>query len=66
MNTQRHTCADETDLVVQELLEENNADTYTDDSDDGLEDWRREEMDDDEELRTLMEFVFGSESDQED
>ena len=66
LNTQRHTCPDETDLVVQELLKENNADTYTDDSDDGLEDWRREEMDDDEELRTLMEFVFGSESDQED
>ena len=66
LNTQRHTCPDETDLVVQELLEENNADTYTDDSDDGLEDWRREEMDDDEELRTLMEFAFGSESDQED
>ena len=66
LNTQRHTRPDETDLVVQELLEENNADTYTDDSDDGLEDWRREEMDDDEELRTLMEFVFGSESDYED
>ena len=63
LNTQRYTRPDETDLVVQELLEENNADTYTDDSDDGLEDWRREEMDDDEELRTLMEFVFGSESD---
>ena len=55
-----------TRLYIQELLEENNADTFTDDSDDGLEDWRCEEMDDDEELRMLMEFVFGSESDQED
>ena len=63
LNTQRHTCPDETDLVVKELLEENKADTYTYDSDDDLDDWRREEMDDDEELCTLMEFVFGYQED---
>ena len=39
---------------------------HIDDSDDDLDDWRREEMDDDQEHKALMEFVFGCESDQED
>ena len=65
MNTPTHMCSasDETDLVVQDLLEEKDDETYIDDSDYDLDDWRREEM---EELKALMEFVFGCESDQED
>ena len=68
MNTPTHMCSasDETDLVVQDLLEEKDDETYIDDSDDDLDDCRREEMDDDQELKALMEFVFGSESYQED
>ena len=68
MNTPTYMCSasDETDLVVQDLLEEKDDETYIDDSDDDLDDWRREEMDDDQELKALMEFVFGCESDQED
>ena len=63
MNTPTHMCSasDETDLVVQDLLEEKDDETYIADSDDDLDDWRREEMDDDQELKALMEFVFGCE-----
>ena len=63
---QSSTSSQETDLVVQEMLGENTDDTYVDESEDDLEEWRSEEMDADEELKTLMEFVFGPESDQED
>ena len=48
------------------MLGENTDDTYVDESEDDLEDWWSEEMDADEELKTLMEFVFGPELDQED
>ena len=34
-----------------------------DDSEDDLSEWQREEMDPDEELNTLMHFVFASASD---
>ena len=64
--TLKNTHTAETDLIVEEILDENAADTYTDDSEDDLDDWRSAEMDQDEELQTLMEFMFGSESDQED
>ena len=45
-------------LVVQEMLEANTTDTYVGESDDDHDDWCSEEMDADEELHTLMEFVF--------
>ena len=51
---------------MQDLLEEKDDETYIDDSDEDLDDWRREEMDDDQEPKALMELVFGCESDQED
>ena len=35
---------------------------YVDDSEDDLSEWQREEMDPDEELNTLMHFVFASDS----
>ena len=60
------TSRNETDLVVQDLLEEQSEDTYTDASDDDLDEFRREKMEEDTELRALMEFVFGPESDEED
>ena len=40
-------------------------DAYLEDSEDDLEDLRIEEMDNDKELKELMEFVFGPESDEE-
>ena len=49
---------EETDLVLQEMLEANTADTYVSESDDDCDSWCFEEMDADEELLTLMEFVF--------
>ena len=64
-NAGKETCPSEADLVVQDLLEEQSDETYIQESDDDLEEFRREEMDD-EELRALMDFVFGSESDEED
>ena len=51
------------DLVVDELVSEN---VYVDDSEDDLSEWQREEMDADDELNTLMHFVFGSDSGTED
>lgn len=60
------TSRDKTDLVVQDLLEEQSEDTYTDESDNDLDEFPREEMEDDMELRAFMEFVFGPESDEED
>ena len=66
--TQIHAPSHEIDLVVDELIQENeNSDgAYVEDSEDDIKEWHHEEMDGDEELRTLMEFVFGSESDKED
>ena len=64
--TQTNAPSHEIDLLVDELVQESDDGPYVDDSDDDLVEWRQEEMDDDEELRTLMEFVFGSESDKED
>ena len=61
----KETCWHETDLVVEDLLEEHNDEIYVDDSDDDLHQFRSEEMDKDEELRALMEFVFGDSSDEE-
>ena len=59
----RETCANETDLVVNDLLEEN---TYVEESDDDLEELRVEEMNNDEELQVLMDFVFGPEMEDEE
>ena len=41
-------------------------DVYVDNSEDDLSEWQREEMDPDEELNTLMHFVFASDSGTED
>ena len=54
------------DLVVDELVQQNSEDVYVDDSEDDLSEWQREEMDPDEELNTLMHFVFASDSGTED
>ena len=59
----KQTCPDETDLVVQDLLEEYQEDVYVDESDDDLD---AEEMDKDEELQDLIDFVFGPETEDED
>ena len=47
-------------------MQQNSEDVYVDDSEDDLSEWQREEMDPDEELNTLMHFVFGSDSGTED
>ena len=54
------------DLVVDELVQQNSEDVYVDDSEDDLSEWQREEMGPDEELNTLMHFVFASDSGTED
>ena len=51
---------------MQNLLEEYHEDVYVDESDDDLEELRAEEMDKDEELQDLMDFVFGPETEDED
>ena len=58
---QIHAPSHEIDLVVDELIQENenDDDAYVEDSEDDLEEWHHEEMDGDEEFRTLVEFVFG-------
>ena len=43
-------------------MQQNSEDVYVDDSEDDLSEWQREEMDADDELNTLMHFVFGSDS----
>ena len=52
----KETCRHETNQV-EDFLEEHNDEIYVDDSD--------LHMDKDEELRALMEFVFGDSSDEE-
>ena len=52
--------------MVQELLDERTDDVHIEESDDDLDDLRQEEMDNDEELQVLMDFVFGPDSDDED
>ena len=61
----KETCRHETDLVVEDLLEEHNEDIYVDYSDDDLVHFRSEEMDKDEELiglckKTLQQDVFNT------
>ena len=65
-NAGKETCTSETDLVVQDLLEERSEDIYIEESDDDLEELRTEEMDNDDELRQIMDFVFGPESEEDD
>ena len=65
-NAGKETCTSETDLVVQDLLEERSEDIYIEESDNDLEDLRTEEMDNDDELRQIMDFVFGPESEEDD
>ena len=60
----KETCRHETNQV-EDFLEEHNGEIYVDDSDDDLDHFRSEHMDKDEELRALMEFVFGDSSDEE-
>ena len=66
LQPEKDTCIHETELVVQELLDERTDDVYIEESDDDLDDLRQEEMDNDEELQVLMDFVFGPDSDDED
>ena len=51
---------------MNDLLEENCEDTYVEESDDDLEEFRVEEMNNDEEFLVLMEFVFGPEMEDEE
>ena len=62
--SQTHTTT-HTDLLVDELINDNSEEVYVDDSEDDLAEWQQEEMDHDEELHTLMDFVFGQESDED-
>ena len=59
-------CPDETDLLVTDLLEEEFEDVYVEESDDDLGELRVEEMDKDEELQSIMDFVFDPETEDED
>ena len=61
--TSTSTCTDETDLGIKDLLDEDHGSYYVEASDDDLDTIRKEEMDDDQELKTIMDFVFGQESD---
>ena len=55
------------DLLVDELVQvQNDDDIYVDDSEDDLVEWQQEKMDTDDELNTLMDFVFGSDSSPEE
>ena len=54
-----------TDLLVEELLQDNVEDSYVNDSDNDLMKRQREEMDKDEELSSIMASVFGPEADEE-
>ena len=64
---EKETCTNERDLVIQGLLEEHSNNTYVEESDDeDLEHLRNEEMDNDEELQGIMDFVFGPDTDEED
>ena len=51
---------------MKDLPEDNCKIAYIDDSDDDLEDLRAEEMHKDEELQSLMDFVFGHDTKDED
>ena len=63
---EKETCTGERDLVIQGLLEEHSDNTYVEESDDeDLEHLRNEEMDNDEELQGIMDFVFGPDTDEE-
>ena len=64
---EKETCTSERDLVIKGLLEEHSDNTYVEESDDeDLEHLRNEEMDNDEELQGIMDFVFGPDTDEED
>ena len=52
--------------IVQDLLEEYREDVYVDESDGYLDELRAEEVDKDEELQDLMDFVFGLETEDKD
>ena len=58
------TCTDETDLVIKDLRD-NDESYYVEASDDDLDTIRKEEMDKDKELKTIMDFVFRHESDED-
>ena len=52
-------------ILIQEMIE-NVDDAYIEDSDDDLDEWLSEAMNNDEELQNIMDFVFGPDSDKED
>ena len=66
VQSQAQTCPDETDRLVTDLLEEDFEDVYVEESDDDLGELRVEEMDKDEELQSIMDFVFDPETEDED
>ena len=61
---QSHTTT-HTDLLADEIINENDEELYVDDSEDDLAEWQQEEMNKDEELQNIMDFVFGQESDED-
>ena len=52
-------------ILIQEMIE-NVDDAYIEDSDDDLDEWQSEAINNDEELQNIMDFVFGPDSDKED
>ena len=51
---------------MTDLLEEDFEDVYVEESDDDLEELGVEEIDKNEELQSIMDFVFGPETEDED
>ena len=54
------------DLVVNDPLKKSCDDMYVEDSAKDVEELRAKEMDEDEELQVLMDFVLGPETEDED
>ena len=52
-------------ILIQEMIE-SVADAHIENSDDNLDEWQSEAMNNDEELQNIMDFVFGPDSDKED
>ena len=51
-------------ILIQQMIE-NVADAYIEDSDDDLDEWQSEAINNDKELQNIMDFVFGPDSDKE-
>ena len=50
---------------MDELIGENSEEVFVEESEDDLDEWQQEEMNEDEELSAIMDFVFGPDSDED-